>query len=189
MAGIIIFNKEQVVFSGLLKSVSGEVLMSKDYMDTPYGLFMPQSSLSFSLLRFLKNYSPASAESLGYKPAHGRYVTGILLSNTGCLEEVIFSSKEVEDYSFLDVLPINEGCPVKNELSSWRVITSDAERGIPLSEMAASKTKLEDIIKFIDEFAGERFVNQIVIDRAVWLQERKEQGLTAVLASNYFTDK
>ena len=182
MAGIVIFNKDQVIFPGMLHGISGEIIMTKDFMDTPYGLLMPTTKLSFGLLRFLKNFTEEGRPSIGYKPHWKRFLTGILLSNTNHLEEVFFHPSLDEDDrgSFIDIIPMNDKPVV------WQVMTGEADRTIPLSDMAVTKKDYKDVVKFIDENTTERYINPIVIDRQAWVEERKNQGKELVLNGRFY---
>lgn len=182
MSGIIVYNKDQIVFPGMLKGVSGEVMMTRTLMDTPFGLFMPQSYLSFGLLRFLKAFKEDGRPNINYKPNSRRFLTGILLSNDNKLEDVLFnpSTDEETPGSFLDILPIDD------TLLEWKVLATDGDRSIPLSDMAATKKSLDEVIKFIDDFSGERMVRPIVIDRKKWHEERQFQGQTLVMNGQFY---
>lgn len=176
MSNLIIFNKDEVIFPGMIRGVDGGVILNQKFLETPFGLFLPMTAVGFSLLRFLKLYKQTQPTIAAPVLADNRYCTGVLLSNQNNLEQINYID------AVLDIMPVDD------KPDRWCVYSNNTDIAMPLAEMAATAKSPEEIMKFIDEFSGVRFTCPIRVKRDTWHKERYNLGHTSILNGRSFAD-
>lgn len=159
------YNKDSLVFPGVSTHVFDPIEMDLDHLVIDYGLMLPTTAFSFTLLRYLRQHPNKDVKASDYAPPAGLTIALPHLNNHGVVELAVRN-----DANRLFVVEMPQAKTLQ-----WKVcLLSDYVKSRAIAD-AIKGMSYKRAAQWIDENTSLRFQQPICVDLKKWREERKNK--------------
>lgn len=175
-------NNKRLVIPGIESNSYYAFEVDVAYYETPYGLALPTTGKSATMLRFLRNYDQLNTNTFNFAPASTKSYVCYLLNNRGEMELVFMDGEmidKVEQFN-LEVITLPAGKP------TWKVEDALGPTDAIAKSDAVKKMSQAAAVKWLDEHSGHRFQQPFTVDIETWVKNRPPEYKNLLLHNNAF---